>query len=111
MRMIVTRTKSLMLYHSSASPLLVRKTTNIILEQAYLALHWPEQLNSMNPSEIDLDYGTGWTHVGYIASELCEYLHHLIAAGDILEVYVQHIKYRVEFLKWDFIQKFHKATW
>jgi hypothetical protein len=28
-------------------------------------------------------YGTGWTHVGYIASELCEYLHPLIAAGDI----------------------------
>jgi hypothetical protein len=72
-----------MLYHSSASVLLMRKTTNIILEQAYLALHWPEQLNSMDPSEI--------------ASELCEYLHPLIAA-DILEVYVQHIKYRVEFL-------------
>jgi hypothetical protein len=32
-----------------------------------------------NPNEIaiDLDYGTGWTHVGYIASELCKYLHHL----------------------------------
>jgi hypothetical protein len=53
----------------------------------------------MDPSEIDLDYGTGWTHVGYTASELCEYLHPLIAAGDILEVYVQHIKYRVEFFK------------
>jgi hypothetical protein len=53
----------------------------------------------MDPSAIDLDYGTGWTHVGYIASELCEYLHPLIAAGDILEVYVQHIKYSVEFLK------------
>jgi hypothetical protein len=32
----------------------------------------------MDPSEIDLDYGTGWTHVGYIGSELCEYLHPLI---------------------------------
>jgi hypothetical protein len=51
----------------------------------------------MDPSEIDLDYGTGWTHVGYISSELCEYFHPLIAAGDILEVYVQHIEYRVEF--------------
>ena len=95
----MTRTKSPMLYHSSASVLLMRKTTNIILEQAHLALHWPEQLISMDPSAIDLDYGTGWTHVGYIASELCEYLHPLIAAGDILEVYVQHIKYRVEFFK------------
>jgi hypothetical protein len=51
----------------------------------------------MDPSAIDLGYGTGWTHVGYIASELCTYLHPLIAAGDILEVYVQHIKYRVDF--------------
>ena len=51
---------------------------------------WPEQLNPINPSAIDLDYGTGWTHVGYIASELCEYLHPLIATRYILEVYVQH---------------------
>jgi hypothetical protein len=92
----------------------MRKTINIILEQAYLALHWPEhrqsrrlpeQLNSMDPSAIDLDYGTGWTRVGYIASELCEYLHPLIAARYILEVYVQHIKYRVEFFKIGFYQK------
>ena len=61
----MTRAKSPMLYHSSASVLLMRKTTNI-LEQAYLALHWPEQLNPMDPSAIDLDYGTGWTHVGYL---------------------------------------------
>ena len=81
------------------------------LEQAYLALHGqdkpvnvrirPEPLNPMDPSaiEINVDYGTGWTHIGYIASQLCEYLHPLIATGDILEVYVQHIKYRVDFLK------------
>jgi hypothetical protein len=66
---------------------------------------WPEQLNPMDPSAIDLDYGTGWTRVGYIASELCEYLHALIAAGDILEVYVQHIKYRVDFFKIGFYPK------
>ena len=82
------------------------------LEEAYLALHGqdqgnhgPGQLTPMDPSAIDLDYGTGWTHVGYIASELCEYLHPLIAAGDILEVYVQHIKYRVEFFKIGFYPK------
>ena len=40
-----------------------------------------------------------------IASELCEYLHPLIAAGDILEVYVQHIKYRVDFFKIGFYPK------
>ena len=85
------------------------------LEQTYLALHgqdkpvnvriWPEQLNPMDSSAIDLDYGTGWTHVGYIASELCEYLDPLIAARDILEVYVQHIKYRVDFFKIGFYPK------
>ena len=60
------------------------------LEQVYLALHGQNkplnvriQPEPFNPSAIDLDYGTGWTHVGYIASELCEYLHPLIAAGDI----------------------------
>jgi hypothetical protein len=65
------------------------------LEQAYLGLHGqdkpvnvkiqPELLNSMDPSTIaiDVDYGTGWTHIGYIASQLCQYLHSLIATGDI----------------------------
>ena len=94
------------------------------MEQACLALHgqdkpvnvriWPEPLNPMDPSAIaiDVDYGTGWTHVCYIASELCKYLHPLIAAGDILEVYVQHIKYRVDFLKIGFYQKiFIKRHW
>jgi hypothetical protein len=33
------------------------------------------------------------------------YLHPLIAAGDILVVYVQHIKYRVEFFKIGFYPK------
>ena len=57
------------------------------LEQAYLAHHGqdkpvnvrirPEPLNPMDPSAIAIyvDYGTGWTHIGYIASQLCEYLH------------------------------------
>jgi hypothetical protein len=46
--------------------------------------------------------------VGYIASELCEYLHPLIAAGDILEVYVQYsiIKFWFDFFKIGFYLKF-----
>jgi hypothetical protein len=40
-----------------------------------------------------VEYGTVWTHVGYIASELCKYLHPLIATGDVVDVYVQCIKY------------------
>lgn len=67
------------------------------LEQAYLALEQnisvnvrlrPEPLNPRDPTAIgiDLDYGTGWTHVGYIASELCKYLHPLMAAEDIVDM-------------------------
>ena len=71
----------------------------------------PEPLNPMDPNaiEIDLDYGTGWACVSYIASELCKYLHPLIAIGDILDVYV---KYRVDFFKIGFYPKnLHKSTW
>ena len=46
--------------------------------------------------------------VGYIASELCEYLHPLISAGDILEVYVRYsiIKFWFDFFKIGFYLKF-----
>ena len=89
MRMKVTRTKSPMLYHSSAISAAHDKNYQHHLEQAYLALHGqdkpvnvrirPEPLNPMDASAIaiDVDYGTGWTHIGYIASQLCEYLHPL----------------------------------
>jgi hypothetical protein len=50
---------------------------------------------------IDLDYGTRWTHVGYILL----LNHPLIAAGDVVDVYVQHIKYRVDFVKIGFYPK------
>ena len=38
-----------------------------------------EPLNPLYPSAIgiDLDFGTGSSHVGYITSELCKYLHPL----------------------------------
>ena len=74
------------------------------LEQVYLSLQqntsvkvqlWAEPLNPLDPNAIaiDLDYGTGWSHVGYIGSELCKYLHPLMATGNIIDVSVQHIKY------------------
>ena len=37
-------------------------------------------------------------HVGYTAFELCKYLHPLIAE-DVVDVYCQCIKYRVDFFK------------
>ena len=46
-----------------------------------------EPLNQLDPSAIaiDLDYGTGSSHVGYITSERCKYLHPLVATGDIID--------------------------
>ena len=66
-----------------------------------------EPLNSLDPSAIgiDLDNGTGSSHVGYIASELCKYLHPLMATVDIIDVNVQHIKYTQTSLKQVFIPK------
>ena len=65
------------------------------MEQAYLLLNntsvkvhlRAEPLNQCDQSAIatDLDCGTGSSHVGYIASELCKYLHPLIATGDIID--------------------------
>ena len=70
------------------------------LELAYLALKKKtsvkvhlraEPLNPLDPSAIaiDLDYCTGWCHVGYIASELCKYLHPLMVTGNIIDVCIQ----------------------
>ncbi len=44
-------------------------------------------LNPLDPSAIGigLDNGTGSSHVGYIASELCKYLHPLMATEDIID--------------------------
>ena len=85
------------------------------LEQAHLVLHKqekpvkvalrPETVKDANAIAIDMDYGTEWIHVGYIASELCKYLHPLIATGDIVDVFVQHIVFRVEFLNIGFYPK------
>jgi hypothetical protein len=49
--------------------------------------------------------------VTYIASELCNYPHPLIAARDVVDVYVQHIKYRVDFFKIGFYPKKFVETW
>ena len=78
------------------------------MEQAYLALHGQDKPVNVRIKAEPLkqkSYGTGWTHIGYIASQLCKYLHPLIVTGDILEVCVQHIKYRVDFFKIGFYQK------
>jgi hypothetical protein len=47
----------------------------------------------------------------YIASELCKYLNPLFAARDVVDVYVQHIKYRVDFFKIGFYPNIFIETW
>ena len=47
----------------------------------------------------------------YISSELCKYLHSLNAARDVVDVYVQLIKYRVDFFKIGFYPNIFIETW
>lgn len=87
------------------------------LEQAHHVLHEqkkdvavrlrpePNNINDGNAIAIDMDYGSDWKVVGYIAKELCYYLHPLLAADDIVNVYVEHIVFRVDFLKYGFYPK------
>ena len=51
-----------------------------------------------------MNYGRRRIHVGYIASELCKYLHPLIT-GDIVDASAQHIVFWVEFRKIGFYPK------
>ena len=59
----------------------------------------PENEKDKNAIAIDMDHGTGWFHVGYIASELTQYLHPLILDGKIVNTCVKHIYFRVYFAK------------
>lgn len=58
----------------------------------------PENEKDNMAIAIDMDHGTGWFHVGYIASELTRYLHPLIN-GKIVDVSVKHIYNRVSFAR------------
>ena len=87
------------------------------MEQEHLVLHeqkkpvkfalWPGPSNpkDANAIAIDMNNGTRRIHVGYIASELCKYLHPLIT-GDIVDASAQYILFRVEFRNYD-----NKAWW
>ena len=61
--------------------------------------------NPKDANAIDMNYGRRRIHVGYIASELCKYLHPLIT-GDIVDASAQYILFRVEFRNYD-----NKAWW
>ena len=50
-----------------------------------------------NAIAIDINHDSGYFHCGYIASELTQYVHPLIAADEIVDVSLEDIKLRVYF--------------
>jgi hypothetical protein len=63
---------------------------------------------------IDIDYGCGWFHIGYIVRELTKYLHPLMKTNNIISVSLEHIKFRVHFAKIGFYPKVlitRKGAW
>ena len=72
----------------------------------------PEPTNEKdkNAIAIDINHGSGYFHCGYIASELTQYLHPLIAADEIVDVSLEHIKSRVYFAKMGYYPKVLRAT-
>ena len=76
----------------------------------------PEPTNEKdkNAIAIDINHGSGYFHCGYIASELTQYLHPLIAADEIVDVSLEHIKLRVYFAKMGYYPKVlitRKGAW
>ena len=67
-----------------------------------------------NTIAIDIDHGSGYVNVGYIASELTKYLHPLITTGKIVDVSVKHIIFRVHFARMGYSPKIlikRKGAW
>ena len=87
------------------------------LEAAHLVLHEekgdvavrlrpePTNINDSNAIAIDMNYGSGWKVVGYIARELCNHLNPSILADNIVNVYVELTVFRADFLKYGFYPK------
>lgn len=59
----------------------------------------PSNEKDKNAIAIDMNHGTDWFTVGYIASELTQYLHPLMSNDKIVDVSVQHIFMRVFFAR------------
>ena len=75
----------------------------------------PEPTNEKdkNAIAIDINHGSGFFHCGYIASELTQYLHPLIAANKI-DVSLEHIQFRVSFARMGYYPKVlitRKGAW
>ena len=86
------------------------KNRQEFLERAHTALHVgrrnvraklrTETTNENDPDAIAIDLSLDnveWMHVGYIARELTKYIHPLFDSGELIDVYVQHIIFRVSF--------------
>ena len=59
----------------------------------------PGNANDSNAIAVAINYGTGWVKVGYIAKELTQFIHPLIAEGKIVRVDVKHIKFCIVYMR------------
>ena len=74
----------------------------------------PTNQKDKNAIAIDINHGSGFFHCGYIASELTQYLHPLIAANKIVDVSLEHIQFRVSFARMGYYPKVlitRKGAW
>ena len=66
----------------------------------------PNNEKDKNAISVQVDYGlNGWHHVGYIASELTDYVTEALLAGELLECRIEHIRFRVTWLRPGFYMK------
>ncbi|KAJ7324075.1 Rad2 nuclease [Desmophyllum pertusum] len=52
-----------------------------------------------NAIAVFINYGSAWEKIGYIAKELTRYIHPLLDNGKIVSVRVQHVTFRMSYLK------------
>ena len=66
----------------------------------------PESNNKYDKNAIAvmLGFGNEWNKVGYIPTELTQFLHPLLNHNNISNVSLKHIKFRTTYQNWDFTQ-------
>ena len=79
---------------------------------AYLAPE-PENEKDSKAISVQIDYGKGKKHVGYIAKELSQFIHPLLRSDSITKVEIEHTKFTFKWqLKDWFLHKtFDNKAW
>ncbi|XP_077864746.1 uncharacterized protein LOC144350428, partial [Saccoglossus kowalevskii] len=90
-----------------------------ILQEAYIRLYEqklpvktrirpdPSNIVDKNAIAVDLDVGNGWQHIGFLPSELVQYVHPPLREGKISMVKIDHIRFRTT---WTLIGFYAKIT-